>query len=295
MQRRARRLDLVDDVRIGQARGLLEVANEAVHGPGVNNVKQTEPRRHEDLRCQNQQAGDVAGLEHLHADEQVHAFVLSFLQQGVDPTMVALQQAQRAEVAEHRRHEARHAGKALEHDEPPLDRPDRGILRLVPGDPVEALVQGVHGAVRALVAEGLRLVLAQVQQALLDLMLLPNVVLHQVHDGLLAHRELRGVDALPRLGLQRGGEPGLSGPCTPRPVLPLLAAASPPTARLLHGRQHQSTQRAGRHGAAAPQGRWGGADGPGGTAQGGLEHRRGGHCRGSGWHEPHLVCKGRTA
>jgi hypothetical protein len=80
------------------------------------------------LRGDDDGARDDVGLEHVEAQQQVHALVLRLLQQRRDPPVVALQGAQGAEVADARGDEAGHAGDGLEHDEAPLDGLDRRVL-----------------------------------------------------------------------------------------------------------------------------------------------------------------------
>mmetsp|Transcript_114110 Transcript_114110/g.329608 ORF Transcript_114110/g.329608 Transcript_114110/m.329608 type:complete len:308 (-) Transcript_114110:281-1204(-) len=182
VQGRARRLDLVDDVGVRRASRLLQVPHEAVDGLGVHNVERCEEWRHQALGSEHQGAGHEIGLEHAHANQQVHPLVLRLLQQRVDPAEVTAQAPQGAQVPDQRRHEARHACDALEHDEPPLHRLHRRVLRLEAREQIEASIQRIHQPVHAPVAECLRLVLVQVREALVDFLLAPNVVLHQVDD-----------------------------------------------------------------------------------------------------------------
>mmetsp|Transcript_9035 Transcript_9035/g.18521 ORF Transcript_9035/g.18521 Transcript_9035/m.18521 type:complete len:225 (+) Transcript_9035:777-1451(+) len=154
----------------------------------------------------------------------------------MDPPVIAPHRAQRPEVPEHRRHESRDAGDALQQDQPPLHRFHRGVLRLEARHPIEDLVQGVHYPVHSFVAHGQRLVLPQVGQSLVDLLLGPNLVLHQVHDGLLIRAQLRHLGALVRLDLQRmGGVRRAEVFEGGRVAFELLAAVGPTSLLLPHG------------------------------------------------------------
>mmetsp|Transcript_7660 Transcript_7660/g.28841 ORF Transcript_7660/g.28841 Transcript_7660/m.28841 type:complete len:319 (+) Transcript_7660:287-1243(+) len=174
----ARRLGLLHDVRVGADGRLLEVPNKAVHRSGLDEVRGDQHGRHDDLRRDDQRAGHPAGVEHLQADQQVHALVLGLLQEGVDEAVVALQTAERVEVPEGGGNEARHAGDGLEDDEAPLDAAGRGIVGLVPGDEVEGVVQAAHDVLHHVVTEADgRMMLVPAGNALLDLRVRPDVVL----------------------------------------------------------------------------------------------------------------------
>mmetsp|Transcript_99798 Transcript_99798/g.237871 ORF Transcript_99798/g.237871 Transcript_99798/m.237871 type:complete len:236 (-) Transcript_99798:240-947(-) len=176
VQRCAFSLDLVNDICVGQTCRLFQIPHEAVHGIWFDHVDGRQERRHENLRAHHQAPCHKAGLEHLHANEQVHALVLRLLKQGVDPAVVPLQGAQTPEVPEHGSHEARNPCEALEDDESPFHGPDRGVLGFEACHPVEALVKAPHQSMHHLVAEGLGPVLVQIVQSLLDLLLAPDVV-----------------------------------------------------------------------------------------------------------------------
>mmetsp|Transcript_26738 Transcript_26738/g.83761 ORF Transcript_26738/g.83761 Transcript_26738/m.83761 type:complete len:413 (+) Transcript_26738:281-1519(+) len=191
VQVRALHLAVLHDVGVGVHRRLLEVAHEAVHRRRRHGVRGHEQRRHAHLRRDDERARADAGVEHLQAHEQVHALVLRLLEEGVDGAVVALERAQRVEVPEARREEPRHAGEALEDDEPPLDGLRRRVLVRVARDGVERPVKALHDAAREVVAEGHRLVLLVLRgHAVRDLLLGPDVVLLPpavVRDLLLGH------------------------------------------------------------------------------------------------------------
>mmetsp|Transcript_23387 Transcript_23387/g.60130 ORF Transcript_23387/g.60130 Transcript_23387/m.60130 type:complete len:229 (-) Transcript_23387:2127-2813(-) len=90
----ARRLDVRDDVVVRLTRGLLQVADEAVHRLWLHHVDRHQEGRHAELCGDTQGARDRAGLEHLEAGEQVHPLVLRLLKQRADPAVVLPQHAQ---------------------------------------------------------------------------------------------------------------------------------------------------------------------------------------------------------
>eukprot|EP00451_Oxyrrhis_marina_P050495 CAMPEP_0204472638 /NCGR_PEP_ID=MMETSP0471-20130131/23066_1 /ASSEMBLY_ACC=CAM_ASM_000602 /TAXON_ID=2969 /ORGANISM="Oxyrrhis marina" /LENGTH=98 /DNA_ID=CAMNT_0051474873 /DNA_START=122 /DNA_END=421 /DNA_ORIENTATION=- len=84
-------LHLVNDIRISDARGLLQIPHEAMRSTRLHNQQGCHKGRHHHLGADHQRPSHDAGVEHLHAGQQVHAFVLSLLKQSVDPTMITTQ------------------------------------------------------------------------------------------------------------------------------------------------------------------------------------------------------------
>mmetsp|Transcript_1044 Transcript_1044/g.2950 ORF Transcript_1044/g.2950 Transcript_1044/m.2950 type:complete len:392 (+) Transcript_1044:530-1705(+) len=183
VQARARRLDVGDDVVVGLAGRLLEVAHEPVHCLGLHHVHRHEEGRHAHLRRDAEGARDGARLKHLEADEQVHALVLSLLKEGADPPIVLLEEAEGAEVTEASGDKAGHAGERLEDDEAPLDRLRCRVLGAVARDKVEGVVKApvhdlVHHVVRKCLGD-MHIVVAL--EPMLQLLGGPDVVLLASH------------------------------------------------------------------------------------------------------------------
>mmetsp|Transcript_27966 Transcript_27966/g.75351 ORF Transcript_27966/g.75351 Transcript_27966/m.75351 type:complete len:250 (+) Transcript_27966:996-1745(+) len=196
-----------DDVVVGHTRRLLQVADKAVQRLGVDEVGSHEQRRERELGGDDEASGDRACFEHLHANEEMHALVLSLLEEGVDPAVVLLEQAQGPEVAEPRGHEAGYASDALEDDEAPLDGPGCWVHMAVAGNEVEGVVEAViHEGVDRVIKESLRLVVVvDGLELLVELLGRPNVVLlaADVVGGGLLHGLIRFTREARRLGAER--------------------------------------------------------------------------------------------
>mmetsp|Transcript_22210 Transcript_22210/g.88134 ORF Transcript_22210/g.88134 Transcript_22210/m.88134 type:complete len:241 (+) Transcript_22210:1441-2163(+) len=204
MEVRARGLGLVDEVRVGLDGGLLEVPDEAVDHLGIRQVRRREDGPHRELGRDDEGARDGRGVEHLEADEEVHALVLGLLEKREDGAVVALERAERVEVPEPRRDEAGHAGERLEDDEPPRDRVDRRVLGLVARHEVEPVVQRRHRPPRDAVRQRHGAMLRRLD--VLELRRRPNVVRlppRVARDDLLRQRRHRRLLLRDRLGRQR--------------------------------------------------------------------------------------------
>mmetsp|Transcript_38548 Transcript_38548/g.90572 ORF Transcript_38548/g.90572 Transcript_38548/m.90572 type:complete len:329 (+) Transcript_38548:274-1260(+) len=176
VERSSRCLDLMDNVRVGHASSFLQVANKAMHSSWVHQVNRCQEWSHHNLGSLHQAARHETCLKAGHADQQVHTFVLGFLQQSVNPSVISLQRAQRPEVTKHCGKEARYTCHTLQNDQPSLHSPDRGIHRLEASHPVETAVQTPHGGVHNPIPFRHRPVLPEILEALLDFLLAPDVV-----------------------------------------------------------------------------------------------------------------------
>lgn len=113
VKNRAGRLDVRDHVVVRMHRRLLEVAHEAVHGLGVDNVRGDEEGRHHHLSSDDEEARGKVRLKHVKTHEQVHALVLRLLEEREDPAVIALQGAQALEMAKSGSDKAWNASDAL--------------------------------------------------------------------------------------------------------------------------------------------------------------------------------------
>mmetsp|Transcript_61919 Transcript_61919/g.147709 ORF Transcript_61919/g.147709 Transcript_61919/m.147709 type:complete len:284 (+) Transcript_61919:364-1215(+) len=167
---------LANDVRIGQAGSFLKVANKAMHCLWFDNVNGCQERCHDYLRSLNKTACHQSSLKARHADKEVHPFILRLLQEGVNPAVISLQSAERSEVAEHCAKEPRHSCHALQHNQPPLHGTNRCVHRLEASDPVESAIKTPHRTMHEAVPPCHGPMLPKVPQALLHLLLTPDVV-----------------------------------------------------------------------------------------------------------------------
>mmetsp|Transcript_34099 Transcript_34099/g.106757 ORF Transcript_34099/g.106757 Transcript_34099/m.106757 type:complete len:230 (+) Transcript_34099:298-987(+) len=94
-------VDLVDDVGVGLDCLLLEVPDKAMTKARAGDVGDKEEVHKDPLGSNDGCAESVAGLLELDKREQVHALVLSLLEQRVDPSMITIHATKRSEMAEH--------------------------------------------------------------------------------------------------------------------------------------------------------------------------------------------------
>eukprot|EP00960_Hanusia_phi_P009095 262805-Hanusia_phi.AAC.1 len=104
----------MDDVRVCLDCLLLEVAYKAMAEARTGYVGDEEEVHEDPLGGNDGRAESVAGLLELDEREQVHALVLGLLEQRVDPSVVAIHAAQRAEMTKHPRRHSRHRRHRLE-------------------------------------------------------------------------------------------------------------------------------------------------------------------------------------
>mmetsp|Transcript_7047 Transcript_7047/g.15411 ORF Transcript_7047/g.15411 Transcript_7047/m.15411 type:complete len:316 (-) Transcript_7047:49-996(-) len=170
-------LHLLDDGGVCVTGGLLQISHESVHRGGVERVQDHQYGCHGHLCSDHKGPREERCVEHLQTDQQMHALVLSFFKECHNPAVVTLERTQGVEVPEPSRHESRHSREGLQHDQAPLDARHRRSPLLVPGQCIEGVVQAVHRRVHDLVPDGDRLVPVERVEAVVDLLLTPDVVL----------------------------------------------------------------------------------------------------------------------
>mmetsp|Transcript_26220 Transcript_26220/g.48899 ORF Transcript_26220/g.48899 Transcript_26220/m.48899 type:complete len:294 (+) Transcript_26220:462-1343(+) len=177
----SRGVDGRDKIKVGLRGSFFQVSDESVKSLRMEEVRQSKEADHRVLARDDSKASQRAGVKHLQAHEQVHALVLRFLKQSVDPAVVTPQGAKGAKVAHAGGHHAGNASDRLEDDEPPFARLGRGVRAVEAGDEVESTVEhSLHEEVHCLVRKSLGRVRWEVVHAFFNLRLTPHMVLHGV-------------------------------------------------------------------------------------------------------------------
>ena len=94
-------VELLQQVRVGLHRLLLQVAHEAVAEAWGDHVGEAEGPEEDPLPADDHDPEERPRLAQRHGDHEVHALVLRLGQQRVDPTVVLLHEAERVQVTHH--------------------------------------------------------------------------------------------------------------------------------------------------------------------------------------------------
>mmetsp|Transcript_46065 Transcript_46065/g.74223 ORF Transcript_46065/g.74223 Transcript_46065/m.74223 type:complete len:247 (+) Transcript_46065:268-1008(+) len=106
-----------NNVRVCVHRFLLDITNETVADGGIEAVDSHKGCHEDTLRSNHCCTEPRPRLFDGDKSEQVHALVLSFLQERVDPTVIASHVAQRRQVPQHATRHAWYASHSLEEDD----------------------------------------------------------------------------------------------------------------------------------------------------------------------------------
>jgi hypothetical protein len=109
-------VDLLEVKRVAQHRLLLEIADDAVRGPGARQIEREESQVEDPLDGEDHEALERGRLRHLDEGHEVHPLILRLVHQGADPALVVAHAAQAFEVRDRGADHSGHRRHRLEHD-----------------------------------------------------------------------------------------------------------------------------------------------------------------------------------